>query len=305
MLPQISLSLGSTQIHIHMYDLFIIISMASGLVMAGIELKNMNVRKKNIYLICLLIPISFLIGARVLNYVINYKKYTESGIPLFIMKSGYFSLYGGIGASFAALIFVSKKIKLGYLQLFDRLTVPFLLSFSLMKIGCLLNGCCYGKITKSVLSVPLPLKQQYDMEASALISTIFGRPEIRVYPAQVMELLAALLIITLVTSGKYFLKNTSLNKKGARFAVSAALLSLFRLIILHFRSTSYSLIVLNIFYPLLYMAIIIVSLAFLCSRSGFFNLNFFSHSYKDDSADAHKDRVIEVWHDIKRRNTSK
>lgn len=305
MLPQISLSLGNAQIHIHTYDLFIIISMASGLVMAGIQLKNMNIGTKTVYLICLLIPISFLIGARVLNYLINYKKYTESGIPLFIMKSGYFSLYGGIGASFAALIFVSKKIKLDYLQLFDYLTVPFLLSFSLMKMGCFLNGCCYGKITKSVLSVPLPLKQQSDVDASALISTIFGSPEIRVYPTQVMEALAALLIIILVLAGKYFFRNKSHNIKGARFAVSAALLSLFRLIILQYRSTSYSFIVLNIFYPLLYMAIIIVSLAFLCSLFGFFNLNFFSHSYKDDSTYTHKDRVIEVWHNIKRSNTSK
>ena len=183
MLPEISLSVMGAQIHIHTYDLFVWLSMTAGLAMAYVQLIRMGTGRIATALTCAVTCASFLLGARVLNYVINYKKYTEAGIPLFIMKSGYFSLYGGMAASFLALYISSYRLKADFLELMDRLTVPFLLSYFVMKIGCFLNGCCYGKMTKSSFSVPLPLKEQAELAASPLISQFFGSPEIRVYPA--------------------------------------------------------------------------------------------------------------------------
>lgn len=288
MLPEISLSVMGAQIHIHTYDLFVWLSMTAGLAMAYVQLIRMGTGRIAAALTCAVTCASFLLGARVLNYVINYKKYTEAGIPLFIMKSGYFSLYGGMAASFLALYISSYRLKADFLELMDRLTVPFLLSYFVMKIGCFLNGCCYGKMTKSSFSVPLPLKEQAKLESSPLISQFFGSPEIRVYPAQLMEASAAILIIAAVLlAERLFRSKIKGNTKGAGFALSAALLSLFRLIILQFRSSSYSYTVLNIFYPMLYISVIAVSAAFLCSRLCLRNSDFLSHGYEDHSADSH------------------
>ena len=288
MLPEISLSVMGAQIHIHTYDLFVWLSMTAGLAMAYVQLIRMGTGRIAAALTCAVTCASFLLGARVLNYVINYKKYTEAGIPLFIMKSGYFSLYGGMAASFLALYISSYRLKADFLELMDRLTVPFLLSYFVMKIGCFLNGCCYGKMTKSSFSVPLPLKEQAELAAIPLISQFFGSPEIRVYPAQLMEASAAILIIAAVLlAERLFRSKIKGNTKGAGFALSAALLSLFRLIILQFRSTSYSYTVLNIFYPMRYISVIAVSAAFLCSRLCLRNSDFLSHGYEDHSADSH------------------
>ena len=288
MLPEISLSVMGAQIHIHTYDLFVWLSMTAGLAMAYVQLIRMGTGRIATALTCAVTCASFLLGARVLNYVINYKKYTEAGIPLFIMKSGYFSLYGGMAASFLALYISSYRLRTDFLELMDRLTVPFLLSYFVMKIGCFLNGCCYGKITKSSFSVPLPLREQAELDASPLISQFFGSPEIRVYPAQLMEASASILIIAAVLlAERLFRSKIKGNTKGAGFALSAALLSLFRLIILQFRSTSYSYTVLNIFYPMLYISVIAVSAAFLCSRLCLRNSDFLSHGYEDHSADSH------------------
>ena len=288
MLPEINFSAMGAQIHIHTYDLFVWLSIATGLAMAYVQLIRMGTGRRTAAFICAVTGASFLLGARILNYVINYKKYTEAGIPLFIMKSGYFSLYGGMAASFMALYISSYRLKADFLELMDRLTFPFLLSYFIMKIGCFLNGCCYGKMTKSAFSVPLPLREQAALDASPLISQFFGSPEIRVYPAQLMEASAAILIIAAVLlSGGLIEKKIKGNTKGAGFALAAALLSLSRLIILQFRSTSYSYAVLNIFYPMLYVSIIAVSAAFLCSRLCLRNPDFLSHCYEDHSADSH------------------
>ena len=288
MLPEISISAMGAQIHIHTYNLFVWLSMATGLAMAYVQLTRMGAGRRAAAMTCTLTGASFLMGARILNYAINYKKYTEAGIPLFIMKSGYFSLYGGMAASFMALYISSRRLRKDFLELMDRLTVPFLLSYFFMKIGCFLNGCCYGKMTKSSFSVPLPLREQAALDASPIISQFFGSPEIRVYPAQLMEASAAIFIIAAVLlAGRLLEKKIKGNIKGAGFALAAALLSLFRLIILQFRSTSYSHAVLNIFYPVLYISVIAVSVAFLCSRLRLRNSDFLSHGYEDHSADAH------------------
>ena len=288
MLPDISLSAMGAQIHIHTYDLFVWLSMATGLAMAYGQLIRMGTGRRTAVFTCAVTGASFLLGARILNYVINYKKYAEAGIPLFIMKSGYFSLYGGIAASFLVLYISSQRLRKDFLELMDSLTVPFLLSYFVMKIGCFLNGCCYGKMTKSAFSVPLPLREQAALDSSPLISQFFGSPEIRVYPAQLMEASAAIFIIAAVLlAERLFRSKIKGNRKGAGFALSAALLSFFRLIVLQFRSTSYSYAVLNIFYPMLYFSIIAFSAAFLCSRLCLRNPDFLSHCYEDHSADSH------------------
>lgn len=239
MLPEINFSAMGAQIHIHTYDLFVWISMATGLAMAYGQLIRMGTGRRT-------------------------------------------------AASFMALYISSYRLKADFLELMDRLTFPFLLSYFIMKIGCFLNGCCYGKMTKSAFSVPLPLREQAALDASPLISQFFGSPEIRVYPAQLMEASAAILIIAAVLlSGGLIEKKIKGNTKGAGFALSAALLSLFRLIILQFRSSSYSYTVLNIFYPMLYISVIAVSAAFLCSRLCLRNSDFLSHGYEDHSADSH------------------
>ena len=288
MLPEISISALGAQIHIHTYDLFVWLSMATGLAMAYVQLIRMGTGRIAAAFICAVTGASFLLGARILNYVINYKKYTEAGIPLFIMKSGYFSLYGGMAASFLALYISSYRLRADFLELMDRLTVPFLLSYFIMKIGCFLNGCCYGKMPKSAFSVPLPLREQAALDSSPLISQFFGSPEIRVYPAQLMEASAAIFIIAAVLlAERLFRSKIKGNRKGAGFALSAALLSLFRLIILQFRSISYSYVVLNIFYPLLYISVIAFSAAFLCSRFRLGNPYFLPHSNEDHDTDSH------------------
>mgnify|MGYP001611518695 FL=1 len=62
-----------------------------------------------------------------------------------MLQHGGMAWFGGlIFGSIAAVIFI-KKNKLGLLKLLDLL-VPFVaLAQSIGRIGCLLNGCCYGR----------------------------------------------------------------------------------------------------------------------------------------------------------------
>ena len=196
---------------------------------------------------------SFIVGARLLNFILQYPKYKQAEISLFTLEFGYFSLYGGIILSFIVLLVLLNLKKLDILDILDKLTLPFLFSFFIMKIGCYLNGCCYGKPTKSWFAVPLPINQQATLTNNPLVSSIFGKLDIRVYPTQFMEGFGAVLIIIIILIIRKKLI------KGQIFIVSAGLFSLLRLVVLSYRQLPYSDFVLKYFYPGLYSLIIITA----------------------------------------------
>jgi prolipoprotein diacylglyceryltransferase len=70
----------------------------------------------------------------------------------------YGSALGGTAAFFLAYFLIIKKYGLSILQLGDVLAPGIALGLSIGRIGCLLNGCCYGQVAcPDCLSVHFPL----------------------------------------------------------------------------------------------------------------------------------------------------
>lgn len=96
------------------------------------------------------IIIGAVIGSRI-AYVLTEYRYFLS-VPwwhVFSISSGGLAFHGGlIGGFLAGLIFVKTK-KIYPWKLAD-LAAPFIaLGYSIVRIGCFMNGCCYGKITNT------------------------------------------------------------------------------------------------------------------------------------------------------------
>ena len=88
-----------------------------------------------------------LVGARGL-YVISYWREDFAGKPLwqmFNIRNGGLVFYGGlIGASLACVLYVRFK-KLSLWKIADTLAPSIALGHAFGRIGCLMNGCCYGR----------------------------------------------------------------------------------------------------------------------------------------------------------------
>jgi phosphatidylglycerol---prolipoprotein diacylglyceryl transferase len=91
--------------------------------------------------------IGAIIGARTL-YVTSYWNEEFAGKPLpeiFMVWRGGLVFYGGlIGASLACLLYAGMK-KIPVWKLADVLTPSIALGYVFGRIGCLMNGCCYGR----------------------------------------------------------------------------------------------------------------------------------------------------------------
>lgn len=251
MLPSVEFTILQRLITLKTYDIFIFLSIVTGFLLSFKVLKQNGLSLKAILLIYTLITFSFLFGARALNYAIQYKTYSEIGISFFTFRLAYFSLYGGIIFSFLVLLLLIKKLHLDYYDVLDKLSPCFLISFFIMKIGCLLNGCCYGKITDSWFSIPLPIKEQARLSQNTFASSLFGNISMRVYSAQLMEGIGALLIIIIL----FLLRKKLL--QGETFLLSAMLFSFLRFIVIFYRQLPYSDFIKLWFYPTIYILIIV------------------------------------------------
>jgi phosphatidylglycerol:prolipoprotein diacylglycerol transferase len=89
--------------------------------------------------------IAGVIGSRLLYVVLRAGYYLENPWEIFQIWQGGLSWFGGLGLGVIAAVLYIRKNRLPVYATFDLL-VPFLaLGQSIGRIGCLLNGCCYGR----------------------------------------------------------------------------------------------------------------------------------------------------------------
>lgn len=87
------------------------------------------------------------IGARLFYIIENAGFYLRNPIEIIRLQSGGLSWFGGLFAGVIFAVIYLKKKKISLCKILD-LAAPFLaLGEAIGRIGCLLNGCCYGKVS--------------------------------------------------------------------------------------------------------------------------------------------------------------
>jgi len=97
-------------------------------------------------------------GARAM-YVVMFWHEDFAGKPIweiFMIRHGGLVFYGGLfGAVFATWLFILIK-KLATWKMADVLAPSIPLGYAIGRIGCLLNGCCYGRPTDVPWAIRFP-----------------------------------------------------------------------------------------------------------------------------------------------------
>lgn len=200
------------------------------------------------------------IGSRALHFLINFKLYLNS--PELILRADLsgFALFGGIILSIITGAICCYCFRLNFWRLGDTIA-PFLgLSLALMRVGCFLNGCCFGKITGLPWGVTFPLfsgVHRYQL-ANNLTSVFEVQP---VHPTQIYELIAALLGSLLAV---YLLKKKVVD--GLPVLTFALWYTAFRWFNYYLRVMSPTFSLPDYFYPLFYLSIISIIIYFIFRR---------------------------------------
>jgi phosphatidylglycerol:prolipoprotein diacylglycerol transferase len=143
---------------IHWYGVMVALGFLAGLWTAGRRSLRSGIAAEKIIDLGPWLIIGAIIGARTL-YVISYWHEMFEGNPIadvFKVWKGGLVYYGGlIGASLSCMLYVRLK-KLPLWKVADILAPSIALGYVFGRIGCLLNGCCYGRACNLPWAIHFP-----------------------------------------------------------------------------------------------------------------------------------------------------
>jgi len=97
-----------------------------------------------------------ILGARIF-YVIQFaNQFRNNWLGVFRVDQGGLVFYGGFFLAMAAIIVYCRKQKLDIIRVLDVSTPSVAVGHALGRVGCFLNGCCFGKPTDCVFGVHYP-----------------------------------------------------------------------------------------------------------------------------------------------------
>lgn len=162
------------------------------------------------------ILIASLVGARLLFILIELPMYLADPLSVFHIRSGGLSFHGGLIGGIAAGLWYTHRHKLPQGKVAD-LVAPYLaLGYGIVRIGCLLNGCCFG----------IPANLPWALPGAAADSTLR-------HPTQLYAFFAGIIIFGLLLRRK-----NKIRFNGQLFLEFILLYSIYRFFIEYYREVS-------------------------------------------------------------------
>lgn len=97
-----------------------------------------------------------LIGARAMHVIHNFSDFRSNPLEILAIWSGGLEFLGGVILGVLAVVFYLKKKKQPILAFLDMLAPAMMLGLALGRIGCFLNGCCFGSPCELPWAVQFP-----------------------------------------------------------------------------------------------------------------------------------------------------
>ena len=186
---------------IHSYGMMLAISFLFGIWLASYRAKKNGLNPDSIADVGFWVIISAIVGARLYFVILHPEEFKGNLQAIFnpFQKGqigiGGLVMYGGfIGAIISAFIYFKVK-KLPFLPYADAIAPSIGFGIMLTRIGCYMNGCCYGASSVGSCSVSFPTESpagafQHHLHATGL------------YPSQLFESAGGLVIaLTILAIG--------------------------------------------------------------------------------------------------------
>lgn len=88
------------------------------------------------------------LGARIFYVIENTGYYFKHPLEIIMLQYGGLSWFGGLILGTITGVRYLRGKKIGVYRIFDLIAPYLALGHALGRVGCLLNGCCFGKISK-------------------------------------------------------------------------------------------------------------------------------------------------------------
>lgn len=129
---------------IYSYGVMVALGFLFAVYLTGAEAKRRGLPPGKIFDIYLYVMIFGIIGARLLHVILDIGYYAGHPLDIIMINRGGLAFQGGLVFGITAAIIAIKKAGLPILSTADMMIPYVALAQSIGRIGCFLNGCCYG-----------------------------------------------------------------------------------------------------------------------------------------------------------------
>ena len=140
---------------IYTYGLMVAIGCLVGFFYVRGEARRIGFDADKIMSLFLWVLISGFAGGRILYIIVEWERFLNEPLRTIFGRGG-FVFYGGFILAFGIGIWQIRRKSLNIWKTADIFAPAVAVAYAIGRIGCFLNGCCYGRSTDSWLGVSFP-----------------------------------------------------------------------------------------------------------------------------------------------------
>ena len=130
---------------VYSYGLMLAIAFLTAAFSASLQAKRTGLSPDAIFNLCFIAMTAGIIGARLMYVIEHFSLYAREPFEVLMLQHGGLSWFGGLVAGGGAVAWYVKKHRLPLWRSLDCIAPYLALGHAIGRIGCLLNGCCFGK----------------------------------------------------------------------------------------------------------------------------------------------------------------
>lgn len=173
------------------YSFFLMLTAITLLIGGSICSKKQGLEPGKSTLYILFGLLSLIMSARLMHWLTSPSSFEHGITDLFSLTRTNLSGYAGLLITIPTMALALSRKHISTWKLADSITPALALAACLAKLGCLLNGCCYGVPTNLPWAIQLTTDQQNLSQVISGNIGLFDSP-LPVHPIQGYEALAAL-----------------------------------------------------------------------------------------------------------------
>ncbi|MBI5399856.1 prolipoprotein diacylglyceryl transferase [Candidatus Saganbacteria bacterium] len=173
---------------IHSYGLLAALGFTAGLLSTVYYADKEGISSETILNLAIYNIIAWIIGARLFYVIGMWNQFQQNPLDIIMIQNGGLVFLGGLIFGLAAIFFVAWRNRLPVWKILDAATPGSLLGFSIGRIGCLLNGCCFG------LPTTLPWGIKFPFGALAY----FYFPNEALQPTQLLDIIGLFIVFVIL-----------------------------------------------------------------------------------------------------------